>query len=224
MNYFDRDFLSFFEELRVNNSKDWFDQHRKRYFLSVKEPFEAFLQDLIDEIRKYDKNLVVQPKDCLLRINRDIRFSKDKTPYNTHYTAFVSRGGRKDKSIPGLFLRFSPDKVGIMGGCYRPSKGQLHSLRTTIARDIEGFRAVVSEDSFASKFGQLQGEEHKRIPKEFQAIHLQEPLIARKQFYFMTELSPGLILGPGLLPEMMEYWHAARPVNEYLIKAMQYGV
>jgi uncharacterized protein (TIGR02453 family) len=125
MKYFTSDFVEFFKDLAKNNHKEWFHQNKKRYELSVKNPFTLFLNDLITEIKKYDTTLEIEPKDCILRINKDIRFSKDKTPYNLHYTAFISKGGKKDKSIPGLFLRVSPEEIGIMAGCFGVSKEQL---------------------------------------------------------------------------------------------------
>ncbi|NND07185.1 MAG: DUF2461 domain-containing protein [Saprospiraceae bacterium] len=224
MEYFTEDFRHFFHELQTNNSKDWFDQNRKRYRKSIKEPFEKFLVDLIDQMRAFDPSLNILPKDCMLRINRDIRFSKDKTPYNTHYTTFVSATGKKDKSMPGLFLRFSADTIGIMGGCYMPNKDQLHNIRSAIASDPSEFRKIIGEPEFASKFGQIRGEEHKRIPKEFQAAAVSEPLLAKKQFYFMSEVPATIIPTKKLLPTILKFWHTARPLNNYLKKAMKYGI
>ena len=106
MKYFTSDFVEFFKDLAKNNQKEWFHENKKRYEASIKNPFTLFLKDLIAEIQKFDSELHIEPKDCILRINRDVRFSKDKTPYNLHYTAFISKGGKKDKSIPGFFLRF----------------------------------------------------------------------------------------------------------------------
>ncbi len=221
MHYFTEDFVAFFKDLAKNNHKDWFHENKKRYETSIKKPFEVFVGKLIEEIQQYDTNIVIQPKDCMLRINRDIRFSKDKSPYNLHYTAFISREGRKDKSIPGIFLRFSPEMIGIMGGCFGPSKEQLHKIRTTINKDATTFRSLLEHADFVQKFGEIRGETMKRIPKEWQEACKKEPLIANKQFYFVGEEASGLISSENLLEEVMEYWHTMRPVNEYLLKAIQ---
>ena len=220
MKYFTDDYLSFFRELSTNNHKEWFHAQKKRYETSIKKPFEVFVNDLIGEIRKHDPSLAVEAKDCILRINRDIRFSKDKSPYNLHCTAFISNGGRKDKSIPGIFIRLSTEMIGIMGGCFGPSKEQLTSIRTSISDDVKGFRKLIEDSSFFEKFGEIKGEEIKRIPKEWQEAHQQEPLIAKKQFYFMAEQKPELITSDQLKETIMNYWHVARPVNEYLLKAI----
>ncbi|WP_160114129.1 DUF2461 domain-containing protein [Aquimarina sp. AU119] len=221
MHYFTEDFVAFFKDLAKNNHKDWFHENKKRYEASIKKPFEVFVGKLIEEIQQYDTNIVIQPKDCMLRINRDIRFSKDKSPYNLHYTAFISREGRKDKSIPGIFLRFSPEMIGIMGGCFGPSKEQLNKIRTTINKDATTFRSLLEHADFVQKFGEIRGETMKRIPKEWQEVCKKEPLIANKQFYFVGEEASGLISSENLLEEIMEYWHTMRPVNEYLLKAIQ---
>ncbi|WP_167571893.1 DUF2461 domain-containing protein [Aquimarina algiphila] len=221
MHYFTQDFVAFFKDLAKNNHKDWFHENKKRYETSIKKPFEVFVGKLIETIQQYDTNIVIQPKDCMLRINRDIRFSKDKSPYNLHYTAFISREGRKDKSIPGIFLRFSPEMIGIMGGCFGPSKEQLHKIRTTINKDATTFRSLLEHADFVQKFGEIRGETMKRIPKEWQEACKKEPLIANKQFYFVGEEASGLISSENLLEEVMEYWHTMRPVNEYLLKAIQ---
>lgn len=184
----------------------------------------AFLNDLFDEIKRHDKKFKVEAKECIARINRDIRFAKDKTPYNTHYTAFASRGGKKNKEIPGIFLRFGPQETAIMGGCYMPSKEQLYAIRKTISSDIPQFKKLIEGHDFVAKFGSIVGEEHKRIPKEFHAAHTELSLIVKKQFYYVAQREPELVLSKDLLAEIMLYWHAARPINEYFTKAIQNGL
>ena len=90
MKYFSSDYLEFFKELAPNNNKDWFDKNRKRYIDSVKEPFKKFVTDLIQEISKVDDEVQIEAKDAIFRINRDIRFSKDKTPYKLNNSAIIS--------------------------------------------------------------------------------------------------------------------------------------
>lgn len=216
MKYFTESFNTFFEDLGNNNQKEWFHANKKRYESEVKKPFENFLSGLIAAIQKEGASLSIEPKDCVLRINRDLRFSKDKTPYNLHYSAVVSRAGRKDKSVPGLFLRFTPEEVGIMGGAYVLDKDQLHKLRTDIKKNPNVIEALVQEEKFKSKFGILQGEESKRMPAEFQEASEQNPLLIKKQFYFLSKRESAMITSDHLLDELMDYWRAARPLNEYL--------
>lgn len=221
MKYFTSDFVEFFKDLAKNNHKEWFNENKKRYESSVKNPFTLFLKDLISEIQKFDTELNIEPKDCILRINKDIRFSKDKTPYNLHYTAFISKGGKNDKSIPGIYLRFSPEEIGIMAGCYGVSSEQLLGIRKTIQTDIATFKNLYAAKKMIDKFGVIQGEELKRIPKEFQATYEKEPLIAKKQFYVIATRETELLISDNLINEIMDYWHTAKPLNDYLTKAIK---
>lgn len=220
MSYFNKDFLQFFRDLEKDNSKTWFDANRKRYESSVKSPFYSFVDHLIGRIQDLDQEVHITSKDAVMRINRDIRFSADKTPYNLHYGAIISSAGRKDKSIPGFFLRFSPKMIGVFGGAHGIDKNQLQSIRNTIANDPGRFEKLINEKNFVEKFGSLRGEKNKRIPPEFQQAALKQPLIANKQFYYMAELSPKLITDEGLTDLLMGYWKAARPIKEYLTEAM----
>ena len=101
MTYFNEAFLNFFNELAANNSKAWFDEHRKLYEKEVKVPFQTLVQDMINQIHEYEPEVQIKPSQAIMRINKDIRFSKEKIPYNTHVGANISKYGKKDKiNIP----------------------------------------------------------------------------------------------------------------------------
>ena len=221
MPYFEKDFFSFFNELERNNNKVWFDENRKRYEKSVKEPFARFIEEMIMRIQAHDPALKAESKDCILRINRDIRFSKNKMPYNTHVTSFISNGGRNDKTSPGFFLRFAPKEIGIMVGCFHPDKNQLQKIREAIAVDSKIFSNLISDKIFKEKFGELKGEENKRIPQEFVEAVENQPLIARKQFYATGMLDSKILIQDNLADILMEYYFAAAPLNLFLKKAMK---
>ncbi len=144
MKYFTEDYLSFFKELASNNNKDWFDKNRKRYENTVREPFKNFISDLIDEVSKQDPEVQIEPKEAIFRINRDIRFSKDKTPYKLNNSAIISKTGRKDKSYPGLYIELGPEKLGIYGGVYMPDTKQVQKIRQHIIGNSEVFSKIIS--------------------------------------------------------------------------------
>ena len=100
MTYFEKDFLTFFEELAGDNTKDWFDENRARYHRVIKDPRYVFVKDLIKAMEKDDPEINLEVKHAVFRINRDIRFAKDKTPYKTAVSAAVGRGGRKEAQYP----------------------------------------------------------------------------------------------------------------------------
>lgn len=221
MAFFTDDFCKFFIELAKNNNRDWFHDNKKRYESSVKKPFEAFIAEMLDRISKEDPRVQIPPKDAILRINRDIRFSKDKTPYNLHRTAFLSAGGRKNKELPGFFLRLTPEMVGVMAGAYQPSKDHLQKIRSTITKNTSDFSEIIDNKNFTKKFSTVKGEQNKRIPKEFQAAAATFPLIANKQFYVMAELEADWITKDDLADHLMTYYHTARPFNDFLQNAME---
>lgn len=221
MAFFTDDFCGFFKDLAKNNNRDWFTANKKRYESSVKKPFEAFIAEMLNRISKEDPRVQISPKDAILRINRDIRFSKDKTPYNLHRTAFLSAGGRKDKEIPGFFLRLSPEMIGIMAGAYQPSKDNLQKIRSAITNHSSDLIKILDNKYFIEKFNSVEGEQNKRIPKEFQAAAIANPLVANKQFYLMAELSADWISKDGLADHLMTYYHTARPFNDFLQNAME---
>lgn len=220
MAWFSPDFNRFFKDLAKNNNKEWFDANRKRYEQSVKQPFEAFVAEAIARIAKHDKAVSITPKEAILRINKDIRFSRDKTPYKLEASAIISPAGRKDHSVPGIYFAFGPEATKFYGGCYQPEKEQLQAIREAIVRDGKAFRKAIGGNAFVTLFQEVQGEANKVLPAEFKAHAAKEPLIANKQFYVGAEKPPKLVEDPRLMDALMEHWQAMRPFNDWLTKAI----
>ncbi len=214
--YFEQDFLEFFKELAANNHKEWFDENRKRYEKTVKKPFGEFVKDLIDSIAAVDPLIQIQPKDAIFRINRDIRFSPDKSPYKLNVSAIISPRGRKDHSDPGLYIDFGPEKVMVGGGAYFIPSDKLAALRKYIAHNLERFKTVTEDPVFLKHYKEIKGEEHKRLPKELKEASESQPLLFKKQLYYMAELPPGTVLKGTLLDTIMDYYRASIPVKEFL--------
>ncbi len=219
MAYFTKDFLKFIKDLSKNNNRDWFNANKSRYIEHVKEPFEAFVQVMIDEMQKLDPNILITPKDAIFRIYRDTRFSKDKTPYKTSVAAVISQKGRKDTSSPGIYVQFNAEDARVYSGAYQLDKNALQNVREGIASNLEEFNALINDRKFKNKFGEIQGEKNKRIPKEFQEIVEKQPLIANKQFYYFAKFEPEFVLDPKLPKKLMEYYKVARPLGNFLWNA-----
>jgi len=214
MSYFNKDYTKYFRDLEKNNNKEWFAENKDRYKKSVREPMIAFVEDLIQAMQKYDKEFNPVAAKCLSRINRDIRFSKDKTPYNTHMHAHITKG-TKESPLPGIAFRLGANDAGIMAGYYMPSKEKLLSIRTKIANNLKGFQKLKENKKFVEKFKTIQGEALKRIPKQFQETYEKEPLIANKQFYYVAHKKASFTQSENILEEIMECWHAAKPLNDF---------
>ena len=220
MAHFTKDFLKFFQGLAKNNEREWFHANKKDYETHVKNPFKNFVQLIIDKMQAVDPTVVILPKDAIFRINRDIRFAKDKTPYKTNVSAAISAGGRKDHSKPGIYFEMGAEKFGIFSGVYQPDKNQLQNIREGIASQPKEFEKILKDKKFKKIWGEIQGEKNKRIPKEFKEEVETQPLIANKQFYVMAQFDADKILDPKLDKIIMEHYLAAKPMGDFFYEAI----
>lgn len=221
MNYFSIQFLDFFKELAANNHKIWFDENRKTYELFVKKPFSIFVQDFIFEIQKFNLDIVPDAKDAIFRINRDIRFSKDKTPYKLHMSALLSPQGRKDISNPGFYMEFNPEHLSLYGGIYMPNPAQIVKIRSHMAQNIDAFSKIIANPDFVQMFGTIHGDKQVRIPKELKEAAEKQPLIFNKQWYIQANLDPETILKPDLMSNVLNYYKVAQPLHIFINNALQ---
>jgi uncharacterized protein (TIGR02453 family) len=216
MEPFSKDFIRFFKELKKNNNTAWFNENRKLYEKAVKEPFKKLVDEVIGRIHAMDPEVGISASDAIFRINRDIRFAKDKSPYNTHVSANISRYGRNGKDYPGFYFQLGADKMYIGGGAYMLEKEGLYNLREQIAKNAARFEKVIGSSEFVKKYGGIQGEKNKIVQPEFKEALARQPLIANKQFYYMAELGTEKITSPDLAEMLMEYYRAGKPVNDFL--------
>lgn len=223
MSYFSPKFIDFFKGLAAKNHKDYFDEHRKTYIKEVKEPFQALVADTAAEIGKIDPEVKkLQLKNAIFRINRDIRFSKDKTPYNLHVSAAVSPSGRKDMQYPGLYMHLSLDEAHFGGGIYVPSKENLVKIRQHIVDDYKGFQKALNDKAFKKRFdGFREGEMNKVLPKEFKEYGEQYPELFRKQFFYMASHDgQETIMRPDLLEFVVDHYKAGLVWDKWFKKAL----
>jgi uncharacterized protein (TIGR02453 family) len=218
---FSNNFVKFFKDLSKNNSSEWFNENRKVYETEVKKPFATFVDEMINRIRKHEPLVKIKAGDAIMRINKDIRFSKDKTPYNTHVAANISTFGKKDKSYPGFYFQLSSDGIKVIGGAYVLEPPTLQKVRTYISKNQKEFAAAYSQKDFKDKYGKLQGEQSKRLPPEFVEAAKKEPLVANKQFYYSADIKPALITSDKLADTLMEFYVAGKKMNEFLQKALK---
>ncbi len=221
MSYFTQDYLNFLTELDSNNNRDWFNDHKKRFKENVEAPFKAFLQDLIDTASAADTRISITPKEALFRIYKDTRFSKDKTPYKTHMAAIVGEGGRKGMKPNGIYIQSGFDSFGIFAGAFRPQPKEVKLIREAIVSDMDGFKAIIADKNFQAKFGEVKGESHKRIPKEFAAEYEQQPLLIKKSFYVNHVFTADTILQENIIDICMEHFMAVQDFGEFLYEAYQ---
>jgi uncharacterized protein (TIGR02453 family) len=224
MAYFTPAFIQFLKDLSRNNNREWFHEHKKTYENEVKKPFYQLVQDIINEMKMEDPELNLEVKNAVFRINRDIRFSKDKSPYKTYVSAAISRGGRKDMQFPGIYVHLEPENFMVAGGCYMPDKENLTKLRRYIVDHPEEVRKALSDKVFIKTYGGLtEGENNKILPKEFKPFGEDHPLIFNKQYYYHRSIEDdNVFLREDLLKVIMDHFKAGKPWNEIIKKAI-YG-
>jgi len=222
MSFFTEDYLHFFIELAGNNHKNWFDENRKRYETSVKKPFYAFTQHLIDKLAKKDAAFAdLQSKDCVFRINRDIRFSKDKTPYKLMCSAVVAPNGKKSKAVNGIYFELSPEHVRAYGGIYEIDKEDLEAVREGIAANMDEFRSIYESKIFKKTFGEILGEKNKILPTHLKEAAQDENLIFNKQWYFYAEFPAEQVLSEDLDQIMLSCYEAGKPLEQFFNQFIQ---
>lgn len=212
-------FYEFFIELSANNQKSWFDENRARYEREVKALFLTFVESVLVKMAAVDGRFSgMEAKQCIFRINKDIRFSKDKTPYKLHCAAAIQIGGRKEMGAGGLYIQLGPEACGLYSGVYMPEKDELMRIRGLIAGDMEGFNRVITDKAFVKYFGTVRGEKNKRIDADWVVAAAEQPLLYNKQFYIQHAIDAEDTLRSNFDDYVVEVWKASRGFNAFLQK------
>jgi uncharacterized protein (TIGR02453 family) len=210
-------FYEFFIGLSANNQKSWFDENRARYERDVKSLFLEFVTSVLAKMSAIEPRFEgLEAKHCIFRINKDVRFSKDKSPYKLHCAAAIQIGGRKEMGAGGLYIQLGPEECGIYSGVYMPEKEELQRIRALIAADLEGFSRVITEKSFVQYFGEVRGEKNKRIDKMLGMAAAKQPLIFNKQFYIQHSVEAEDTLRSDFDDYVVEVWKASRGFNIFI--------
>lgn len=199
-----KDVLRFLSELKKNNSREWFEAHRDTYQRARQEVID-FCDSLAQRLRAHDQ--VLPPKH--FRIYRDLRFSKDKTPYKPHFAASFAREGAQLRG--GYYLRIRPGESFIACGFWNPNKEDLYRIRKELETDASDFRAVLGNPSLKKSWGELQGEAVKTAPKGFDREHPDIDLIRHKQFLFVRSFSDREVLEPEFINSVDGCFRDIRP-------------
>jgi uncharacterized protein (TIGR02453 family) len=219
MKYFTQGYFDFFTELSENNHAEWFHAHKSVYEQQVRQPFLALTHDLMDVMRSMGKQLDFEAKAALFRINRDVRFSKNKAPYKLHMSAFISPFGKKSPGMPGFYFQAGHESVLAGGGVYDPDTYQLHRIRWHILHQAKVWEKAIQQKNFQKIFGEIQGDKNKIMPAEYKAAVKEIPLLANKQFYYMHEISKSDFLGNKLLSKLTQSIEAAAPIEALILES-----
>ena len=213
--------LHFLKKLKINNNREWFDSNKSEY-LASKEIFEEFVSELIKGINKFDKkvSLDLKPKDCTFRIYKDVRFSKDKTPYKNNMSASINPGGKKS-NIPGYYFHLEPEACFLAGGVYMPMPDVLKAIRQEIDYNPLPLINILKSASFKKEFNGLDEEDKlKNPPKGFNKDHAHSEILKNKHFIVSRKFENKVILKKEGLSKTLDSFKAMYPFLDYLRKAI----
>lgn len=211
-----RDALQFTFDLKLHNDRAWFEANRPRYE-AAKQDVVAFLDDVLDRLRGPEKLGDVQGKSCLMRIFRDVRFSKDKSPYKTNWGAHLAPKTNKVADSGGVYLHLEVGECFVGAGLYSPTSGQLKRLRAALAKDVRPLEALLKAPAFA-KTCTFEGESLTRVPKGFDSEHPHAAWLKRKQFLAMHRFTDKQALGKDFAAQVATVARAMFPFSRYLAK------
>ena len=222
MTHLTLEYFTFFKELANNNSSEWFNANKPRYEREVKTPFLSFLETLVVLLKETEPDLQnVEPKKMLFRINRDIRFSKDKRPYKEHLAASIGKFGTKDKMYPSHYIHIGIEEIFIAGGAYFfEQKEMLAKVRHYIFEHNTEFENHIQTPDFKKYWGVIQGEKNKRFTPELQEMIDTQPLIANTQFYWSQTFKSDEVLKDNFAERIAQHFRAAQSMNLFLAEAM----
>lgn len=211
--------IDFLSQLEKNNNRDWFNANKPSYQIA-KSDFEIFVNNLIPQIHKFDPTIgSITAKECVFRIYRDVRFSKDKSPYKTNMGGFIAKGGRK-AGTAGYYIHLDMNQSFIAGGMYMPPSDALKKVRQEIMYNIEEFKSIIQNSSFQKTFGQIEGEKLKRPPKDFPADFADIDLLKFKSYTVLHSIDTKVILDPNFETYTSQVFKKMHPLNAFLNKAI----
>ena len=213
--------FKFLKELKANNNRDWFMANKPRYE-SARQGFIEFIDDLIAEISKFDPAIGHHTgKECVFRIYRDVRFSKDKSPYKTNLGAHITSAAKKSEihSRAGYYIHLGPGESMLAGGAYLPQGPWIKAIRQEIAYNADELRSIINGKDFKGYFGEIEGEKLKKAPKGYEPDHPEIELLKYKSFLATHKLSDKEVTSASFLDHSAKVFKALYPFDSFLNRA-----
>lgn len=215
--------LKFLEDLKANNNREWFLANKSRYE-AYKKSYHTLIAAILDEMKETDEKLQnLEVKNCTFRINRDIRFSKDKSPYKTHMGIWLSQN-IFSKNAPGYYLHIEKDKSFVAGGVWCPEAEELKKIRHEIAFFYEDLEKIISTKEFAKTYQSLDREENmvlKTAPKGYEKDHPALHWLQLKSFTASKPFDNKQITSEDFVSFVAQKMKALKPLNDFLYRALE---
>lgn len=216
------DYFKFFNELRENNNREWFNDNKRRFRESVQEPLASFVEAMAPHLKKISKHIVADPRlngGSVFRIYKDTRFSKDKTPYKTHGAVQFRHALGKDAHAPGCYVHLDPKEVFFGGGVWTPPSPTLLAIREAIRDNGAAWKKTTSGAAFKKRFGGVRGDSLTRPPRGFDGDHPLIEDIKRKSFFAMADGKPAATRKPAFVGDVAKTFADAKPLMKFLCDA-----
>ena len=220
--YFTPATFRFLSDLAANNRREWFESNRARYESDVKEPALRFITDFGPHLKKISTHFRADPRPVggsLFRIHRDVRFSKDKSPYKTHTGIHFRHFEAGDAHAPGFYLHIQPGEVFVGVGIWHPDGDALQRIRGRVAESPAAWKKAVKNKAFSDRF-ELGGESLSRPPKGFDPDHPLIEDLKRKDFIGGASLTQKDLTSPSFLKEFAAMCRAGGPLNRFICEAL----
>lgn len=215
-----RSIIPFLLQLKENNNRDWFLANKKQYETAKKE-LEAFLEEVISGIAAFDQGIAgLTPKDCIYRINRDIRFSNDKTPYKINMGAVIAPGGRKSK-LGCYYVHIEPGGSFLAGGIYMPEPDMLRNIRQEMDYNLEELEGILQAPAFTRHFTGLDNYKLKTVPKGYTSDNPAIEYLKNKNFTVSCLLKDEAVAKKDFPGKALEIFQAMQPLNAFLNRAVE---
>ena len=214
--------FKFLQDLKQNNDRDWFLANKPR-FEEAKKEFENFIDQLIGAITKFDNSIAHhRAKDCIFRIYRDVRFSKDKSPYKTHFGAHISSAAKKSEihSRAGYYIHIEPGGSMLAGGAYVPQGPWIKAIRQEISYNADELKKILNNTEFKNYFGEMEGEKLKRAPKGYEPDHPEIELLKFKSFLAVNKCTDQQATSIDFLDHSAGVFKALHPFDQFLNRAI----
>jgi uncharacterized protein (TIGR02453 family) len=214
MTKFSNDILDFFKQLEKNNNRDWFNEHKKE-FKTIESEAKKCYSEVFNLLKSHDE--VDQFK--MFRIYRDVRFSKNKSPYKTHFGGTFHR--KKPELRGGYYLHIAPNNESfIAAGFWEPNASDLQRMRKEFEMDATEMRQIISDKTFKSVWGDLVGDELKTAPRDFDKDHPAIDLIKKKQYIFVKKYTDKEVLSDDFLEQVNTSFKVIRPYFDYMSEVL----
>tara|TARA_R110002074_G_scaffold373069_2_gene548809 strand:- start:68402 stop:69088 length:687 start_codon:yes stop_codon:yes gene_type:complete len=221
--FFSEDTFKFLEQLAKNNNRPWFNEHKPIYEQTVRSPALDFIEAMQPVIKKLSPNFTAVAKKTggsLMRVYRDARFSKDKTPYKTNIGIQFRHVAGKDVHAPGFYLHISPNDCFLGTGIWHPDSKALNRIREMISDNPNAWKNITSHKNFKRHF-ELSGDSLKTYPRGYAKDHPMIHDLKRKDFIAIHPLSREEILSPDLIKTIHQRFNIASDLMDYLCNALE---